>query len=303
MAETLWLELAGAEVRYYDVDGIRTRVLEAGSGPALLMMHGSSGHAEAFARNVVPLSEHFHVIAPDYLGSGMTDYPTTMPTMRDRVNHMIGILDAAGVDRACVLGESFGGSHALSGALWYPDRVSSVIVVVGGGPFLVDTDEADVDRLARGMKGLLEGNARIVDQGPTMEGVRDRLAWLFHEPEKSLTDELAALRYRYYQRDNIRRANADLVAALRRGDTVSVPMTPETLSQITQPTLFIWTDHNPTIPTVQARKASEFIPDVQFVEMANCGHWPQWEDASTFNKIVTEFLLGLQARRKDEAAV
>ena len=136
-----------------------------------------------------------------------------------------------------------------------------------------------------------------------MEGVRDRLAWLFHEPEKSLTDELAALRYRYYQRDNIRRANADLVAALRRGTRCPSPMTPETLSQITQPTLFIWTDHNPTIPTVQARKASEFIPDVQFVEMANCGHWPQWEDASTFNKIVTEFLLGLQARRKDEAAV
>jgi pimeloyl-ACP methyl ester carboxylesterase len=303
MAQTLWLDLAGAEVRFYDVGGIRTRALEAGSGPALLMMHGSSGHAEAFARNVVPLSEHFRVIAPDYLGSGMTDYPATMPTMRDRVDHMIGILDAAGVDKAAVLGESFGASHALSGALWYPDRVSSVIPVVGGGPFLVDTDEADADRLARGMKGLLEGNARIVEEGPTMEGVRDRLSWLFHEPEKSLTDELASLRYLYYQRDNIRRANADIVAALRRGDSVSVPMTPETLSQITQPTLFVWTDHNPTIPTAQARKASEYIPDVQFVEMANCGHWPQWEDAPTFNGIVTEFLLGLQARCKDEAAV
>lgn len=303
MTQTLWLELAGAEVRYYNVGGIRTRALEAGSGPALLLMHGSSGHAEAFARNVVPLSEHFRVIAPDYLGSGMTEYPATTPTMRDRVDHMIGILDAAGIDTACILGESFGASHALSGALWYPDRVSSVIPVVGGGPFLVDTDDADAERLARGMKGLLEGNARIVEEGPTMEGVRDRLAWLFHEPEKSLTDELAALRFLYYQRDNIRRANADIVAALRRGETVSVPMTPESLSQITQPTLFIWTDHNPTIPTAQARKASEYIADVQFVEMANCGHWPQWEDAPTFNRIVTEFLLGLQARRKDATAV
>lgn len=303
MAQTLWLDLAGAEVRFYDVGGIRTRVIEAGSGPALLMMHGSSGHAEAFARNVVPLSEHFHVIAPDYLGSGMTDYPATTPTMRDRVDHMIGVLDATGVQAAAVLGESFGASHALSGALWYPDRVSSVIPVVGGGPFLVDTDEADADRLARGMKGLIEGNARIVEEGPTMEGVRDRLSWLFYESDKSLTDELVALRYLYYQRDNIRRANADMVAALRRGETISVPMTPESLSQISQPTLFVWSDHNPTIPTAQARKASEYVPDVQFVEMADCGHWPQWEDPPTFNRIVTEFLLGLQARRKDQAAV
>ena len=303
MAQTLWLELSGAEVRYYDVEGIRTRAIEAGTGPALLMMHGSTGHAEAFARNIVPLSEHFHVIAPDYLGSGMTDYPSTTPTMRDRVDHMIGVLDAAGVDTAAVLGESFGASHALSGALWYPDRISAVIPVVGGGPFLVDTSQADSERLARGMKGLLEGNARIVEEGPTIEGVRDRLAWLFYEPDKSLTDELAALRYFYYQRDNIKRANADIVAGLRRGETISVPMTPENLAQIKQPTLFIWTDHNPTIPTAQARKASEYIPNVKFVEMANCGHWPQWEDPETFNSILTEFLLGLPADRYDQAVM
>jgi 2-hydroxy-6-oxonona-2,4-dienedioate hydrolase len=303
MSQTLWLELAGAEVRYYDVGGIRTRTIEAGTGPALLMMHGSSGHAEAFARNIIPLAERFRVIAPDYLGSGMTEYPSTFPTMRDRVDHMIGILDAAGVETATVLGESFGGSHAISGALWYPDRVSGLIVVVGGGPFLVDTVAADEQKLARGMKGLIEGNARIVAEGPTMEGVRDRLAWLFYQPDKSLTDELIALRYYYYQRDNIRRANADVVAALRRGETISVPMGPEQLSTVTQPTLFIWTDHNPTIPTSQARKASEYIPNVQFVEMTDCGHWPQWEDPSTFNKVVTDFMLGLTAPTEKTAAV
>jgi 2-hydroxy-6-oxonona-2,4-dienedioate hydrolase len=296
MPKTLWLELAGAEVRFYDVGGIRTRTVEAGTGPALLLMHGSSGHAEAFARNIIPLSEHFRVIAPDYLGSGMTEYPSTFPTMRDRVDHMIGVLDAAGVERAAVLGESFGGSHAMSGALWYPDRVSSLIVVVGGGPYLVDTAVEDQDKLTRGMKSLIEGNARIVEQGPTIEGVRDRLAWLFYQPDESLTDELIALRYYYYQRDNIRRANADLVAASRRGESVSVPMTPDQLRAITQPTLFIWTDHNPTIPTAQARKASEYIPDVQFVEMKDCAHWPQWEDPAAFNKIVTDFLIGLAVR-------
>lgn len=290
MTQTLWLEMAGAEVRYYDVRGVRTRTIEAGSGPALLLLHGSSGHAEAFARNIVPLSKRFRVIAADYLGSGMTEYPEATPTMRDRVDHMIGILDAVGVRQAAILGESFGASHALAGALWYPERVSSVIVVVGGGPFVVDTEKADEEKVASGMKGLLEGNARIVEEGPTLEGVRSRLAWLFYEPEKSVTDELAALRYFYYQRPAIKRANADIVESLRRGDPVSVPMTPDLLSQIKQPTLFVWTDHNPTIPTNQARKASEYVPDVEFVEMKNCGHWPQWEDPETFNAVVESYL-------------
>src|SRR5262249_3302604 len=54
---TFWTEALGAEVRYYDAGGIRTRVLEAGTGDPVVMIHGLSGHAETFIRNVVPLAE------------------------------------------------------------------------------------------------------------------------------------------------------------------------------------------------------------------------------------------------------
>jgi pimeloyl-ACP methyl ester carboxylesterase len=57
--QSLWLGLLGAETRYYDAGGIRTRAIESGSGdPPLIMLHGVGGHAEAFARNVVPLGKH-----------------------------------------------------------------------------------------------------------------------------------------------------------------------------------------------------------------------------------------------------
>src|SRR5437868_1327123 len=62
---TFWLELLGGEIRYYDAAGVRTRALEAGSGPPLLLLHGTGGHAESWIRNVLPLSADFHVYAVD----------------------------------------------------------------------------------------------------------------------------------------------------------------------------------------------------------------------------------------------
>lgn len=51
---SLWLNALGASVRFHDVNGVRTRCLEAGEGQAVLLLHGIGGHVEAFAKNVVP---------------------------------------------------------------------------------------------------------------------------------------------------------------------------------------------------------------------------------------------------------
>ncbi|MDQ1489143.1 MAG: 2-hydroxy-6-oxonona-2,4-dienedioate hydrolase, partial [Actinomycetota bacterium] len=71
-ASTIWLEFLGRGVSetFYDVNGIRTRVLEAGSGHPLVMLHGTGGHAETYYRNLGPLSEHFHVYSIDMIGHG-----------------------------------------------------------------------------------------------------------------------------------------------------------------------------------------------------------------------------------------
>ena len=58
-APSIWVDLLGADVRYYDAGGVRTRSIEGGAGETVIMLHGVGGHAEAFARNVVPLGERF----------------------------------------------------------------------------------------------------------------------------------------------------------------------------------------------------------------------------------------------------
>src|ERR1700734_4092838 len=113
---SIWGDLLGVDLQQRSVDagGVRTRVLEAGDGPALVMVHGTGGHLEAYARNVRALSENFHVVLYDMIGHGYTDKPDRPYTIDVMSDHLIAVLDALGIERAHLSGESIGGG----GAAW-----------------------------------------------------------------------------------------------------------------------------------------------------------------------------------------
>jgi len=86
----------GIRENYYDVCGIRTRVLEAGTGHPLILLHGTGGHAETYLRNIGPLSQHFRVLAMDMVGHGYTDRPAGDYTMDTFADHVCGLIDTIG---------------------------------------------------------------------------------------------------------------------------------------------------------------------------------------------------------------
>ncbi len=300
--ESIWTELLGSETRFYDVNGIRTRVIVAGSGPALLLLHGSGGHAEAYARNIMPLSRHNQVISMDYLGCGLTDYPDHFPTMQERVDHIIGLMDAMGIKQATIAGESFGGTHAFAAVRMHPERFTKLIIIVGG-LYAEQADPASFEAYKKGMTAYVQRTRASVGS-PPREAVQQRLAWLFHKPERDISEELIDIRWTFYQREAARRALLDMadmvefdleaqtngMAPDARSDPFR-PLTDRDLQSIKLPTLFIWSDHNPSISTATARQAAAQMPNSQFVEMKDCAHWPQWEDAKTFNQLVERFML------------
>src|SRR5258706_11395647 len=104
---SIWQGFAGHGVaeNYYDVHGVRTRVLECGSGFPLMLLHGAGGHAETYARNIVPLSEHFRVLAIDMVGHGYSDRPDVRYTMGGFADHVGGLLDGIGAPTAFLSGE------------------------------------------------------------------------------------------------------------------------------------------------------------------------------------------------------
>ena len=176
-AKSIWVDLLGAEVRYYDAAGIRTRSIESGTGETIIMLHGIGGHAEAFARNVVPLGEHFNARSIDYYGHGFTDYGGK-PFVKDTyVRHLIDFMDAAGIKKAHLIGESLGGWIAAWAAIDYPDRVGKVIYTVGAH-LKVPIDEATQAKTAAGQAELTRLSKQFMAE-PNRANVHARLKWLF----------------------------------------------------------------------------------------------------------------------------
>ncbi len=289
--QTFWVDLLGAEVRYYDAKGIRTRALEGGSGEPLIMLHGSGGHAEAYARNVVPLSEHFHVYAIDMAGHGFSDRHPSLSGAAGIADQVIRFMDALGIESANLAGESLGGAVSAKLALEQPQRVKKVVYITGAG--LVMGEEAD--RLAAPGREAFQRLSAAASATPTRETVRDRLAWLFADPDKSITDELTEVRYRIYARRAAEGSVASPGAVAGGGGGggaggVGVSLTPEKLREIKAPFFFLWTDHNPSTPWQVAEMAHKQMPGSTFHVIKHAGHWPQYEQTEEFNRLVIDFL-------------
>lgn len=234
---SLWTDLLGTEVKFYMAGDWKTRCIEAGSGTPLILIHGGGGHAEAYAKNIVPLAEHFHVYAIDALAHGLTTAPMDIEVTTElQAEHVRLFMDAAGIDRAHVAGESMGG--AILGWLTYkyPDRVLKYISICGAGllpPEGKSEQEAAelADQAAKTRQAL---------ENPTAAGLRPRLEWLFYD-KSQVTDELCETRaaiwgapaYQAYQAKPKQRTGiSSLWGAL-----------PELGKQT--PTLFLWTEDNP----------------------------------------------------------
>ena len=89
---SLWLDFMGAEIRYVETASYgKTRIAEAGKGnkETILFLHGVGGHCEAYAKNVVALSDEFHVIAYDYVGHGQPRHRQSPPLRR--INGRLGV--------------------------------------------------------------------------------------------------------------------------------------------------------------------------------------------------------------------
>ena len=284
---SFWLAMLGGEVRYYDAGGVRTRCLEAGSGPALVLLHGTGGHAESWIRNVVPLGARFRVYAIDMLGHGFTNKPEGAYAPRDYAAHVRAFLDAAGIARAHVNGESLGGWVALWLALDAPERVDRLVLNAAAGLKLSEAQEvvpagrAEMARLTR-----------EAITNPTTETVRRRLEWLVRDPAQ-ITDELVATRLRIYEAPDTRRVMPRILegAALGSGAEANPQViTAEHLRRVPHPTLVLWTSDNPSTTWQEAEGAAGLLPLGQFHLLGDCAHWPQYEQAEEYNRLVASFL-------------
>lgn len=277
----VWVALGSTEhrVHYVDVGPWRTRVLEAGSGAPLVLMAGTGGHLEAYAHNVSAFAEHFRVIAYDYPGHGYTTHAKADLEIGTYVEHLAGLLDALGIERADLNGESLGGWVAVKFAAAHPERTGRLVLNTPGGTM------ARPEVMAR-IRDLSQAAA----DDPTEERIRARLEWLMADPA-SVTDELVAIRRTIYARpgfaDSMRHILCLQDPQVRRRNMI----TDADLAAVAGPALVIWTSDDPSGPAAAGLEMADKIRGGRFELVTGAGHWPQWEQRQRFNEVVMCFLL------------
>jgi 2-hydroxy-6-oxonona-2,4-dienedioate hydrolase len=279
---SIWGDLAGVDLRQRTVDagGIATRVLEAGSGPALVMVHGTGGHLEAYSRNLRDLAKEFRVVLYDMAGHGHSAKPDRPYTIDYLSDHLIALLDALDIDRAHLSGESLGGWVAAWTAAHHPDRIDRLVLNTPGNV----TNKPEV------MAGLKESSMKAVREA-SRQTVRTRVEWLFHD--KSLvTEELVELRLRIYTQPGFEDAMRNILAVQDWEHRRPYVWSSQWCGRIVSPTLLLWTDHDPTATVEEAAVLEELIPGSRLEVIEGAGHWPQWEKPDQFNETHVRFLKG-----------
>lgn len=280
----LWPQLASGTIRlgYVQAGEIRTRYIEAGdpaAAEAVVFIPGTGGHLEAFARNILPHSEHFRTLALDMIGHGFSDKPDHDYEICHYVQHLLDFCDALGLGRIHVHGESLGGWIAAQFAIDHPDRTASLTLNTAGG---LNTDPKVMERVYNvTMKAVAEAS---------YDTVRARLEWLMNDPSR-VTEDLIELRLAIYTQPGFLTAMKHILCLQNMDIRMRNVLTDESLSRILAPTLVIWTDHDPTAPVATGERFVAAIPNAEpLVVMDDCAHWPQWEKADKFNALHLDFL-------------
>lgn len=278
---TIWTDLANHEFKlhYVDAGGIRTRVLEAGSGAPMVLLHGTGGHIEAYARNIPELSQHFHVICIDMVGHGYTDKPNKPYGIDVYSDHLKDVLDVLGLEKVYLSGESLGGWVAAWFAADHPEYVHSLVLNTPGN--VNSKPEVMAALKSSTLKAVLEAN---------YENVKTRLEWLMYD-KSQVTDELIQARYNIYTQPSYQEAVHHIVCLQEIEVREKFTWDPSWCGKITVPTLLCWTDHDPTSTVEEGKVLLDMIPGSELTVIQDAGHWPQWEKVEEFNDVLVQYFI------------
>jgi len=265
------------EPRTIDARGIETSYLEAGSGEPVIMLHGSGPGVSALANwqhNIGTLAQRFHVLAPDIVGFGATERPDDLVySLRTWTDHIWAFVDAHGIEKTAVVGNSLGGRIALQMATDRPDRITKMVLMGTPGVGMTPT----------------EGLAALRAYEPSHDAMRDLLRNYFAVDPTMITDELVAIRYEASIADGAYEAYRAMFFDPRHAGS-QLGITESEVRAIATPTLLVHGREDKVVPMQVSVMMLGLLPNADLHVFSACGHWTQIERADEFSALVADYL-------------
>jgi len=269
----------------------------AGSGPAVVLIHGminSSRHWRVVAERLA--AEHT-VIAPDLIGHGDSATPRGDYSLGAHAAAIRDLLAAIGIRSATIVGHSLGGGVAMQFFWQFPERVDRLVLISSGG---LGPRVSPLLRLAA-LPGAspalaLAARPRIVGALAALAGELERRG-----SDKAVYLEAVTRALRPLQGEGARRAFLQTLRAVidARGQRVSAVDRLYLLGPL--PTLIVWGERDRTIPLDHGRAAHEAIPHSRFETLPRAAHFPHLEDPEGLADVLDDFLATTEPYRLDAA--
>jgi pimeloyl-ACP methyl ester carboxylesterase len=232
------------------VGGVPIAYRAAGQGAPVVLVHGLSGSARWWARNIEPLARRFRVYVVDLVGFGNSRGPRRF-VLSEASDYLVRWLDVLGVERAHVVGHSMGGFIAADLAADHPTRLDRLVLVDAAALPFRRGPLGHVLDLLRTVRGLSLGFLPLL----VADAARTGPLTLWRAAKDLLTADLRAK-----------------------------------LSRVQAPTLVVWGDRDVLVPLEDGRQLARLLPAGRLAVIPRAGHNPMWDRPAIFNDLVIEFL-------------
>ncbi len=254
------------------VFGANIHYVDAGDAakPNVILLHGLGGNTTNWQFNVAVLAANYHVIALDQVGFGKSDKPMLKYRVGIYVDFLDKFMSELKIEKASLVGNSMGGWVAGLMAIKYPNRVEKVVLADAAGIIPANFNEGDVYQLNNSTRDEIRANLKRIFATPALQN------------NEALVDQFMTARVTVGDGGTI---NSLIESIKRKEDFLN-----DRLGEIKKPTLIVWGKQDGLLPVADAYTFNKGITGSELVIFDACGHAPQVEKASDFNKAVLEFL-------------
>jgi pimeloyl-ACP methyl ester carboxylesterase len=280
-----WLDVDWrAHQRWVTIHGRRANVIELGSGPPIVFIHGLSGSWQNWLEQVPVFAREHRVITFDLPGFGSSEMPTEKISIAGYGRWVDALLTEIGVDAAAVVGNSMGGFIGAELAIQFPARVERLVLISAAGltienqipsPVLVALRTLD-NRLAA-YTGWLASRSETLTRRPRS---RELIFGIVAHRAGKLPAPLVAEQIRGSGKPGF-------VPAL---DALTKYPIRDRLGEIACPTLIVWGTEDKLVPPRDAAEFERLIPNARKVVWPETGHVAMLERPDAFNRLLAAFL-------------
>lgn len=270
--------------RVVSTNGYTTAFLEGGSpdADAIILLHGGGPGATAASnwRDFIPtLSDDYHLLAPDLVGYGRTDHPEHMPSsltgwIRMRVDQVLSLMDAHGIERAHLVGNSMGGAVAMHLVMTAPERFDRISLMGSAG-------------------GKAEPTVEVIKmvsfyKDPSLSALENLTKWFVYD-ENALGESIESIvttRYQEVMRPEVRRSFECFFSS--PPSEMAVP--PSALRRMPHPFLVVHGREDRFLGLESSVYLQQHLPNAQLHIFNHCGHWVQIEKRDSYAALLRSFL-------------